>query len=230
MLTADAREQMIEQQVRAWDVLDERVLGIFRKVPREHFVPAQQRYLAYADLEVPLPQGQHMLRPSVAGRLLQALALTGTERVLEIGAGSGFLTACLAAVSAHVESIEVFPELAELAKSNLATLSIGNTRIVTGDALATPAPAGDSLANRSVADARTRYGAIAVTGSVPTADERFQRQLEIGGRLFIIVGEAPVMTARLVRRTAEDAWTSESLFETVVDPLINARRPPEFTF
>ena len=92
------------------------------------------------------------------------------------------------------------------------------------------APAGDSLANRSVADARTRYGAIAVTGSVPTADERFQRQLEIGGRLFIIVGEAPVMTARLVRRTAEDAWTSESLFETVVDPLINARRPPEFTF
>ena len=230
MLTADAREQMIEQQVRAWDVLDERVLGIFRKVPREHFVPAQQRYLAYADLEVPLPQGQHILRPSVAGRLLQALALTGTERVLEIGAGSGFLTACLAAVSAHVESIEVFPELAELAKSNLATLSIGNTRIVTGDALATPAPAGDSLANRSVADARTRYGAIAVTGSVPTADERFQRQLEIGGRLFIIVGEAPVMTARLVRRTAEDAWTSESLFETVVDPLINARRPPEFTF
>jgi len=230
MLTADAREQMIEQQVRAWDVLDERVLGIFRKVPREHFVPAQQRYLAYADLEVPLPQGQHMLRPSVAGRLLQALGLTGTERVLEIGAGSGFLTACLAAVSAHVESIEVFPELAELAKSNLATLSIGNTRIVTGDALATPAPAGDSLANRSVADARTRYGAIAVTGSVPTADERFQRQLEIGGRLFIIVGEAPVMTARLVRRTAEDAWTSESLFETVVDPLINARRPPEFTF
>ena len=230
MLTADAREQMIEQQVRAWDVLDERVLGIFRKVPRDHFVPAQHRYLAYADLEVPLPQGQHMLRPSVAGRLLQALALTGTERVLEIGAGSGFLTACLAAVSAHVESIEVFPELAELAKSNLATLSIGNTRIVTGDALATPAPAGDSLANRSVADARTRYGAIAVTGSVPTADERFQRQLEIGGRLFIIVGEAPVMTARLVRRTAEDAWTSESLFETVVDPLINARRPPEFTF
>jgi protein-L-isoaspartate(D-aspartate) O-methyltransferase len=216
MLTADAREQMIEQQVRAWDVLDERVLGIFRKIPRDHFVPAQQRYLAYADLEVPLPKGQHMLRPSVAGRLLQALELTGTERVLEIGAGSGFLTACLASVSAHVESIEVFPELAELAKSNLATLSIGNTQIVTGDALATAS--------------RKRYRAIAVTGSVPTEDERFQRQLEIGGRLFIIVGEAPVMTARLVRRTAEDAWTSESLFETVVDPLINARRPPEFTF
>ena len=235
MLTANAREQMIEQQVRAWDVLDERVLDIFRKVPREHFVPAEQRYMAYADTEVPLPKGQHMLRPSVAGRLLQAtlgrsmcpsvagrllqaLELTGAERVLEVGAGSGFLTASLASISAHVESIEIFPELAELARSNLATLSIGNTRIVTADALAT---AGDPA---------KRYDAIALTGSLPLADERFQRQLAIGGRLFIILGEAPVMTARLVRRTAEDAWTSESLFETVVDPLINARRPPEFTF
>ena len=218
MQTVDAREQMIEQQVRAWDVLDERVLGIFRKIPRAHFAPAEQRYMAYMDLEVPLPKGQHMLRPSVAGRLLQALELTGTERVLEIGAGSGFLTACLAAVSAHVESIEIFPELAELAKSNLATLSIGNTQIVTADALAT------------AAGQPKRYGAIAVTGSMPIPDERLQRQLEIGGRLFIIVGEAPVMTARLIRRTAEDAWTSESLFETVVDPLMNARRPQEFTF
>ena len=218
MQTANAREQMIEQQVRAWDVLDERVLAIFRKIPRDHFAPAEQRYKAYMDLEIPLPKGQHMLRPSVAGRLLQALELTGTERVLEIGAGSGFITACLAAVSAHVESFEVFPELAELAKSNLATLSIGNTQVVTADALAT------------VTGPARRYGAIAVTGSMPIADDRFQRQLEIGGRLFIIVGEAPVMTARLIRRTAEDAWTSESLFETVVDPLINARRPQEFTF
>jgi protein-L-isoaspartate(D-aspartate) O-methyltransferase len=216
MQTANAREQMIEQQVRAWDVLDERVLALFRKIPRDHFVPAEQKYKAYMDLEIPLPKGQHMLRPSVAGRLLQALELTGTERVLEVGAGSGFITACLAAVSAHVESIEVFPELAELAKSNLATLSIGNTQIVTADALET-------------ASAK-RYGAIALTGSVPIADDRFQRQLEIGGRLFIIVGEAPVMAARLIRRTAENAWTSESLFETVVDPLMNARRPQEFTF
>ena len=218
MQTANAREQMIEQQVRAWDVLDARVLGIFRKIPRDHFAPADQRYMAYMDLEIPLPKGQHMLRPSVAGRLLQALDLTGTERVLEVGAGSGFLTACLASVSAHVESLEIIPELAEMAKSNLATLSIGNTQIVTADALATAAgPA-------------KRYGAIAVTGSMPIADERFQRLLEIGGRLFIIIGEGPVMDARLIRRTAEDAWTSESLFETVVDPLINARRPQEFTF
>jgi protein-L-isoaspartate(D-aspartate) O-methyltransferase len=220
MLTANAREQMIEQQVRAWDVLDAGVLGIFRKVPREHFVPAEHRYVAFADLEIPLPKAQHMLRPSVAGRLLQALELTGTERVLEIGAGSGFLTACLASVSAHVESIEIFPELAALAKSNLTSLSIGNTQIVTADALQRAAGA----------DVRTRYGAIAVTASLPIQDDRFQRQLEIGGRLFIVVGEAPVMAARLVRRTAEDTWTSESLFETVIDPLINARRPQEFTF
>jgi protein-L-isoaspartate(D-aspartate) O-methyltransferase len=219
MLTADAREQMIEQQVRAWEVLDARVLGIFRRIPREHFVPAEHRYLAFADLEVPLPKGQHMLRPSVAGRLLQALELTGIERVLEIGAGSGFLTACLAAVSAHVESIEIFPELAALAQSNLASLSIGNTQIIAADALQT------------VNDAPTkRFGAIAVTASMPIPDERFQRQLEVGGRLFVVVGEAPVMTARLVRRTAENAWTTESLFETVIDPLVNARRPQEFTF
>jgi protein-L-isoaspartate(D-aspartate) O-methyltransferase len=219
MLTADAREQMIEQQVRAWEVLDERVLGIFRRVSREHFVPAGHRYLAFADLEVPLPNGQHMLRPSVVGRLLQALELTGTERVLEIGAGSGFITACLAAVSAHVQSIEIFPELAALAQTNLAALSIGNTQIVTADALQTI----DAASNK-------RYGAIAVTTSLPVDDERFQRQLEVGGRLFIVVGEAPVMAARLVRRTAENAWTSETLFETVVDPMINARRPQEFAF
>ena len=215
---ANAREQMIEQQVRAWDVLDERVLEIFRKVPREHFVAPEHRYLAFADLEVPLPNGQHMLRPSVAGRLLQALELTGTERVLEIGAGSGFLTACLASVSAHVESIDVFPDLATLAKSNLASLSIGNTEVVVADAM------------QRTGEARTRYGAIAVTASLPIYDDRFQQQLEIGGRLFVVVGEAPVMTARLIRRIAEDTWTSDSIFETVVDPLINARRPQEFTF
>jgi protein-L-isoaspartate(D-aspartate) O-methyltransferase len=201
-------------------VLNERVLAIFRKVPREHFVPAEHRYVAFADLEIPLPKGQHMLRPSVAGRLLQALELTGTERVLEIGAGSGFLTACLASVAAHVESIEIFPELAALARSNLASLSIGNTEIVMSDAM----QAGAAV------DERKRYGAIAVTASLPILDDRFQRQLEIGGRLFVVVGEAPVMAARLVRRTAEDAWTSESLFETVIDPMVNARRPQEFTF
>src|ERR1700681_2198355 len=115
MHTEAAREQMIEQQVRAWDVLDERVLGILRLVPRERFVPPEQRFLAFADVEIPLAHAQHMLRPSVVGRLLQALALAGSERVLEVGSGTGYVTACLAASSRVVRSVEIFPDLAELA-------------------------------------------------------------------------------------------------------------------
>jgi len=216
MLTADAREQMIEQQVRAWDVLDERVLQIFRNVPREQFTPEQQRFRAYADAEVPLPHGQHMLRPSVAGRLLQALELTGTEHVLEIGAGSGFITACLRTVAARVRSLEIYPALAEMARRNLESLGLRDVDVVTADALQT--------------DTGARYGAIAVTASLPLYDERFERQLEIGGRLFLVVGEPPVMEARLIRRTGEGSWLSESLFETVIDPLVNAQRLPEFRF
>lgn len=215
-----AREQMIEQQVRAWEVLDDRVLSILRSVPRETFVPSGQRFLAFADVDVPLPHGQHMLRPNVAGRLLQALELTGAESVLEVGAGSGFLTACLAAASARVKSLEIFPDLANLARANLAAIGTPNVSVITADAM----QAGDDAAPA------TRYGAIAITGSLPTYDERFQQQLEVGGRLFVIVGEPPVMEARLIRRVSEDGWIAESLFETVVDPLINARRPAGFVF
>lgn len=220
-----AREQMIEQQVRAWEVLDARVLALLRNVPRERFVPDSQRFLAFADVEVPLPNGQHMLRPNIAGRLLQALELSGTERVLEIGAGTGFITACLAAASAHVKSLEVFADLADLARANLAAVGATNAEVITIDAM----QAGVQL-EQSADNSAARYQAIAVTGSLPVYDERFQRQLEIGGRLFVIVGDAPVMEARLVRRVAEDAWVTESLFETVVDPLVNARRPPGFAF
>jgi len=216
MLTVDAREQMIEQQVRAWDVLDERVLEIMRQVPREHFVPPQQRFLAFADTELPLPHAQHMLRPSVVGRLLQALELRGAERVLEVGAGSGFVTACLRAGAAQVRSLEIFPELADLARSNLASLGIRDVDVLNADAMQL--------------DTRSRFDAIALTASLPVYDERFQRQLEIGGRLFVVVGEPPVMDARLIRRTGADAWASESVFETVIDPLVNAPRPLEFTF
>jgi protein-L-isoaspartate(D-aspartate) O-methyltransferase len=211
-----AREQMIEQQVRAWEVLDERVLAILRRVPRERFVPPLQRFLAFADVAISLPHAQHMLRPSVAGRLLQALALSGSERVLEVGSGSGFLTACLAASSRVVRSVEIFPDLAEFAGANLAALSVDNAQVVNEDALRLPSD--------------TRYEAIALTASLPVYDERWQRQLEIGGRLFVTVGEEPIMEARLIRRLSEDTWTSESLFETIIDPLLNARRPEEFSF
>jgi protein-L-isoaspartate(D-aspartate) O-methyltransferase len=216
MLTTDVREQMIEQQVRAWDVLDERVLQILRKVPRDQFTPEQQRFRAYADAEVPLPHDQRMLRPSVVGRLLQALELSGKESVLEIGAGSGFVTACLRTAAARVRSLEIFPSLAEMARRNLDSLGLRDIDVVTADAMQV--------------NTGNRYGAIAVTASLPIYAEHFEQQLEIGGRLFIVVGEAPVMEARLIRRTGETSWTSESLFETVIDPLVNARRPPEFRF
>jgi protein-L-isoaspartate(D-aspartate) O-methyltransferase len=216
MATVHAREQMIEQQVRAWDVLDARVLATLRKVPREAFVPPQRRFLAFADTEIPLPCGQHMLRPSVVGRLLQALALSGGERVLEVGSGSGFVTACLKAAAASVRSLEIFAELAELARSNISSLGMRDVEILTADA--------------TRLDTDTRYDAIAVTASLPVLDDRFQRHLAVGGRLFVVVGVPPVMEARLIRRITEDAWGTESLFETVIDPLAHATRPQGFVF
>ena len=215
-MQADAREQMIEHQVRAWDVLNERVLDTLRKVPREPFVPPHFRFLAHADMEVPLPGEQHMLRPSVVGRLLQALQLGGTERVFEVGTGSGFVTACLRAAGAAVLSIEILPELAGMARRNLATLGMGDIEVLTGDAMRY--------------EPQGRFEAIAVTASLPVYDPRFQNQLAVGGRRFVGGGEAPVMEARLIRRVSEDAWTTESLFETVIDPLVDATRPVEFTF
>jgi protein-L-isoaspartate(D-aspartate) O-methyltransferase len=214
--TAYAREQMIEQQVRAWDVLDERVLDVMRRVPRELFVPQAQRYRAYADVEVPLAQGQHMLRPSVVGRLLQALLPQGGEQVLEIGTGSGFITGCLRSMASRVRSLELYPELADAARRNLALLGMRDVEVVEADALQS--------------DTGARYDVIAVTASLPVYDERFERLLAPGGRLFVVVGEAPVMDARLVRRTAEDSVATQSLFETVIDPMVNAARPPAFTF
>ena len=216
MQSLDAREQMIEQQVRAWDVLDERVLDVMRRVPRELFVPQGQRYRAYADAEVPLPQGQHMLRPSVVGRLLQALLPHAGEQVLEVGAGSGFVTACLRAMATRVRALEIFPELAEAARRNLALFGVRDVEVVDADAMQ--------------GDSGVRYDVIALTASLPAYDPRFEGMLAPGGRLFVVVGEPPVMDARLVRRASEDAVTTRSLFETVIDPLVNAVRPPEFTF
>ena len=215
-LNDSAREQMVQQQVRAWDVLDERVLDTFRNVPRERFVPVEHRFLAFADADIPLPHGQHMLRPNVVGRLLQSLELTGSERVLEIGTGTGFVTACLAAGSAHVRSLEIFPDLADAARTTLADLRVSNVEIVAADA--------------TRLEGSERYDAIALTASLPVHDERFERRLAVGGRLFAIVGNPPIMGAWLVRCVAEGAYARESLFETVVDPLINAARQRAFTF
>ena len=216
MQVAEVREQMIEQQVRAWDVLDERVLDVLRRVPRELFVPGPLRYRAYADGEVPLPRGQHMLRPSVVGKLLQALLPQGGEQVLEIGTGSGFISACLRSMASHVRSLEIFPDLADGARRNLAALGMRDLEVVDADALQ--------------GDEGRRYDVIAVTASLPIYDERFEQMLTVGGRLFVVVGQPPVMEARLVRRTADSAFATQGLFETVIDPLVNAPQPPRFTF
>ncbi len=211
-----ARRQMIEQQIRAWEVLNPGVLDVFDQVPREEFVPARYRELAFADMQIPLGHGQRMLSPQLEGRILQALGILNGDRVLEVGTGSGFFAACLSRLAHKVHSLEIFPDLAEAASQRLLRLGYVNVQVETADALSL---AGDSA-----------FDAIALTGSLPVYDARFERSLTIGGRLFAVVGTGPVMEARLITRIAADAWFSETLFETEVAPLIHAARPPRFEF
>lgn len=218
MQTEVAREQMIHQQVRAWDVLDQRVLDVIGKVPREHFVPESWRGLAFADTTIPIAHGERMLAPKVVGRLLQALQIEPGESALEIGTGSGFVTACLALQAGAVRSLEIHADLAEAAAARLAGIGLGHARIETRDALAAGA-LGDGT-----------WDVIALTGSLPLYDPRFERALSVGGRLFVVVGEPPAMDARLVTRTGESSWRTESLFETVLPPLHGAARREAFRF
>ena len=211
-----ARRQMIDQQVRAWEVLDDTVLDVLRAVPRERFVPEAYREVAFADMEIPLGHGQHMLPPKLDGRLLQALALRRDDEVLEVGTGSGFLAACLARMARSVRSVEIHGDLAEAAARALRGESVTNVTVERMDA--------------STLDESERYDAIALTASLPVYDARFERALRVGGRLFAVVGTAPIMEARLVTRAGPAEWISESLFETCVDPMINAPRPPRFNF
>jgi protein-L-isoaspartate(D-aspartate) O-methyltransferase len=211
-----AREQMVEHQVRAWEVFDERVLTTMREVRREQFAPPPYDSVAFADDFIPLPCGQRMLPAKIQGRILQALAPEPSDVALEIGAGSGYLSACLGRLAARVRSLEIFPELAELAQRNLFAATVNNVSVEVAD--------GMKLTEQSA------YDVIAVTGSLPLYDERFQQALRIGGRLFVVVGQAPVMEAWQVTRVGEREWQRVSLFETVIDPLVNAPRPSEFVF
>ncbi len=212
-----ARFNMVEQQVRTWEVLDEAVLDLMERTPRDAFVPEDYRPLAYADICVPLAHGEVMMPPRVEARLLQALGLDAADRVLEIGTGSGWLTYLLSALAGHVVSMEYHADLLDGARRRLEDHSAFNVTLDHGDGVR-GRPAG------------APYDAIAVTGSVPILEEHFQRQLSIGGRMFVVVGQAPAMEARLVRRAAEDQWVTESLFETVIPPLIGAPQPPRFVF
>ncbi len=216
MQTETARRQMVEQQVRAWEVLDDRVLGVIAQVRRELFVPSAWRSVAFADVEIPLARGQSMLAPKVDGRILQALNVAQGEQVLDVGTGSGYLAACLARLAGSVRSIEIHEDFTARARENVRASGISGITLETLDAL--------------TLEERDRYDAIAVTGSLPVYDPRFERALKIGGRLFVVVGQAPVMQALLVRRVSDSEWVRESLFETVIAPLVNAPRPSPFTF
>jgi protein-L-isoaspartate(D-aspartate) O-methyltransferase len=210
-----ARFNMIEQQVRTWEVLDQRVLDVMGNITREDFVPEQYRALAFADINIPLGHDQVMLTPKLEGRLLQTLAVKPGDSVLEVGTGSGYLTACLARLGNHVTSIEIFPEFSATASTTLTEQGIHNVTLQQGDAA-------------NGIESGTRYDVIAVTASVPVNREQFHGSLAIGGRLFLILGKPPIMEAVLVTRVDEDGWTRESLFETALPPLVNADEPQRF--
>jgi protein-L-isoaspartate(D-aspartate) O-methyltransferase len=211
-----ARFNMVEQQIRTWEVLDQRVLDLLFAVKREEFVPPAYKALAFADLELPLANGARMWTPKMEARVIQELTLRTNDRVLEIGTGSGYLTALLASFSGDVTSVEIDGALAGPAAERLARLGFSNVRVEVGDGA------------RGFGNAT--YDVIVLTGSTPRLPERFFEQLAPGGRLFAVVGEAPVMVARLVRVDGPGARVAIDLFETVVAPLVNALAPARFEF
>lgn len=212
-----ARFNMIEQQIRTWEVLDTRVLDLLKQVPREDFVPAQYSGLAFADLEIPLGHGQTMLSPKMEARILQTLQIRKTDKVLEIGTGSGYLTALLATWASHVYSVEIVEELSTQARHRLTQHGIGNVTLEIGDA-AQGWPA------------HAPYDVIVFTGSLPVSPESVRQSLTIGGRMFVVVGEAPAMQATMIRRVTADNFQREVLFETCVPALNSAPQPERFHF
>ncbi|MGA8705875.1 MAG: protein-L-isoaspartate O-methyltransferase [Steroidobacteraceae bacterium] len=217
MLSEAAREQMVEQQVRAWDVPDERILDTLRAVPRERFVPERWRDLAFADCELPLPCGKHMLRPMLVGRLLQELAVRPGEQALEIGTGSGYVSACLAHLGARVRTIELHRELADVARATLKGLEPARTvEVIDGNGL-------------EINDTG-RYDVIVLTASLPIYQPNFERALRPGGRMFVVVGAVAPQRASLVRCAGAGDCSSQALFETRIEPLDGAPQPAAFGF
>jgi protein-L-isoaspartate(D-aspartate) O-methyltransferase len=215
-----ARFNMVEQQIRTWEVLDPQVLDLLFVVKREEFVPPACRRLAFADIEIPLEAGAKMFSPKIEAHALQALQLKRDEKVLEIGAGSGYMAALLAAHAEHVWSVEIVPALAAMARDNLARHGVTNVSVETGDGMAAD---GAWLAHAP-------FDVIMISGAVPVVPQDLLVRLAVGGRLFAIVGEAPVMTAQLVTRVAADGWRTVKLFETLAEPMVNAPAPSKFVF
>ncbi|MDT8320109.1 MAG: protein-L-isoaspartate O-methyltransferase [Xanthomonadales bacterium] len=212
-----ARFNMVEQQIRPWEVLDGRVLNLLETIHREDFVPVRCRKLAFADIAIPLDCGQVMMRPKIEGRMLQALNIGDDETVLEIGTGSGFITACLASLARSVISVEYFDNLHREAARKLEDKQFDNVELFTGDAMRGWQP-------------EQAHDVVVVTGSVPSVPEAFLGWVNPGGRMFVISGESPAMEARLLTRLGVSEWQEESLFETDLPRLIHAEPPPEFQF
>jgi protein-L-isoaspartate(D-aspartate) O-methyltransferase len=212
-----ARFNMVEQQIRTWEVLDQRVLDLLLRVRREEFVPEQYRTLAFADMEIPLGHGEKMLQPKLEARMLQELAIRDTDQILEVGTGSGYMTALLASLGRHVYSVEIRPEFTPAAAAKLAAHGIRNATLESGDAA-------------RGWDKHAPYDVMVLTGSVPVLPQAFQKSLKPGGRLLAVVGEPPVMEARLITCRSAGAYNSIELFETCIPPLKNALQPERFVF
>lgn len=217
MSLEQARFNMVESQIRTWEVLDQTVLDLLFDVKREDFVPEKYRALAYADMEIPLGHGEVMLQPKIEARMLQELGLRKSDRILEVGTGSGYVTALLAMLGGEVISVERIPEFHQMASRNLVAHGIRNVQLALGEAAEGWLP-------------QAPYDAILLTGSVPILPESLPRQLAVGGRLLAVVGEAPVMSAKLVTRVSERVFNSVVLFETTIPPLRNVRQPERFVF
>ncbi len=211
------RFNMVEQQIRTWNVLDQNILDLLYQIKREEFVPAAYRFMAFTDMEIPLEHDAVMLTPKMEARILQELHINKTDKILEVGAGTGYMTALLSRLGAHIYSVEIVPELHTMARINLQTHDIGNVTLEQGDA----------------ARGWTKHGpydVIVLTASTPVLPEMFQQSLAPGGRLFAIVGEEPIMEATLITCTSPGNYTSTRLFETCTAPLRNALQREQFHF
>jgi len=213
----EARFNMIEQQIRTWEVLDPVVLALLNEVPRENFVAESQVGLAFADIELPIGHDQTMLSPKLEGRILQALAIKKSDKVLLVGTGSGYLTALIAKLAAHVHAVEIVPALSELAKMRLQQQNIHNVTLHIGDA---------AIGFEEAAP----YDVIVFTGSMQLRPTAAEQMLNIGGRLFAVIGEMPIMQATLTQRIGQEAFRHETLFETCLPLLVNAPQATKFQF
>ncbi len=212
-----ARSNMVEQQIRTWEVLDQDVLDLLYTVPREEFVPQHYRNLAFTDMEIPIGEGQRMWPPKMEARVLQELAVKRTDRVLEVGTGSGYLTALLAHRAAQVYSVEIHPALAAIGRNNIARHGVENVTLEIGDAARGYAKWGS-------------YDIVLLTGSVPVLPGAILESLAPGGRAFAVVGDAPAMSARLITCSVPGAFRTVELFETLLAPLANCAQPSRFKF